>query len=338
MSGIMRDMIVFICCMMFATSKAFQCDVCDCLVDQKTVRCANLGLRFTPELKTVNSEVFDYVDLRGNRLTFVDFSGLVKFRIVNLLDNPISCEHGLINTDLISSWNEIFINCELPMVKTTQKPTTQNPTQKTVTVISTPDITVFDKDTIAGIGGLFGDASAYTKGKLEVAWGLSATMTIFGIIGGLISCVTMCKILQKLKLIDRRMIHAADFEAPAPDSNRFELFEDISNTVRNVFTIPRNSRISPSSQSETNCSDNHDEPRQDYIQVPNQRNMYFECFGGEPSDDEEVDPVIIRPARLRPPMFMNTDALTADLDNFSLHDNDDYREAISYDTDSEEDN
>ena len=353
MVGITSQMFVIVCWMVIVTTKALQCDVCECLPEQKTVRCANRGLRFLPELSTLDARVYDYVDLRQNLLTFVDFSGPVKFRMINLLENPVSCEHGLINTAQIKHTNEILINCELPKVKmSTTTTTTQIPVTVQQIKITTPENFDLEKDTVKGIGGLFGEAQAYTNGKLEVAWGLSPTMTVFGIVGGLFSCITMCKILQKLKLIDRRMVYAADFEAPAPQTNRIELFEDISNSVRNVFTINKNSRITPKdnkgkkehSQAETNCDFNsedgiQEEPHQEYIQVPKKpRNMYFECYGGETSDEETADPVILRPARLRPSMFMNTEALATDLENISFHDNDDYRESIPFDTDSEDDN
>ncbi len=352
MTGITRTLFVLIWCVMVMPSIAFKCDVCDCLLRQKTVRCANLGLRFLPEFNRVDPEFYDYVDLRQNLLTFIDFRGLSKFRLINLLENPISCDHGLINTDSLTEWNEVLINCKLPQFTPTQEVRTSQETKKVTQItISTPKSDGKDSDTVIGIGGVFGEASGYTKGKLEVAWGVSTTLTIFGIIGGAVSCVTMCKILQKLKLIDRRLIYSADFEAPAPERNGIELFEDLSNTVRNVFTIPRNSRVVPkhrernvSTQDENSSvydEEGHDEVNQDYIQVPNQRNMYFECYGGEPSDDDDEEqpgPILIKPARLRASVFMNAEALAADLGNISFQDNDDYRESIPYDTDSEEDN
>ncbi len=100
------------------------CRMCDCNRDLRIIRCAGAGLRYLPDLTWANPAVYHNLDLRGNELTFVDFKKIVKFRIVNLQNNPLSCEHGLLNTNFITLHNVIYIDCEIPGVRSFRTPQT----------------------------------------------------------------------------------------------------------------------------------------------------------------------------------------------------------------------
>ena len=97
---------------------------------------------------------------------------------------------------------------------------------------------------VVGLGA-YGDAEAYTKGKLELAWGISTSLTICGIIGGLVTCLTLNKILQRIRVLDNRFKSQNDFEAPRPNTPPTSLFEDITDGVTSRlsgFRTSNNSR------------------------------------------------------------------------------------------------
>ncbi len=209
------------------------CRMGDCNRDMRIIRCNGAGLRFLPDLTRANPAVFHTLDLRANELTFIDFRKIVKFRVVNLQGNPLSCDHGLLNTDVITDHNTIYIDCVIPNVRTFRPPqstdfngfsTSQVNRHESTTTLDNPDTTV------VGLGA-YGDAEAYTKGKLELAWGISTSLTICGIIGGVVTCLTLNKILQRIRVLDSRFKNQNDFEAPRPNTPPTSLFEDLTDGV-----------------------------------------------------------------------------------------------------------
>ncbi len=198
----------------------------------KMIRCNGAGLRFLPDLSWVNPAVFQTLDLRGNDLTFIDFKKIVKFRVVNLQGNPLSCEHGLLNTGVITDHNTIYIDCVIPGATSFKPPQSDSATFSSSRVNRDETTTIFENPdtTLVGVGA-FGEAEAYTRGKLELAWGISTSLTICGIIGGLVTCLTLNKILQRIRVLDSRIKRQDDFEAPRPDTPPTSLFEDLSARV-----------------------------------------------------------------------------------------------------------
>ncbi len=210
------------------------CRMCDCNRAMKIIRCTGAGLRFLPDLTWANPAVFNTLDLRGNDLTFIDFKKVVKFRTVHLENNPISCEHGLLNAGYITDHNVIYTDCNVPGVKTFRPPQPTDFPDFHSSQTNNADTTsnVFEKTDTALIGmGAFGEAEAFTKGKLEVAWGISTSLTICGIIGGLVTCLTLNKILQRIRNLDARIKRRDDFEVPRPNTPPTSLFEDITEGV-----------------------------------------------------------------------------------------------------------
>ncbi len=231
------------------------CRTCDCNRDLKTVRCNGRGLRFVPDLTWANAAVFSTIDLRDNEITFVDFNRLVKFRVINIQNNPISCSHGLINVRSITVHNQVYIDCEIPGVRTMRTPRPQDfisdphrqtrhtDEPSTVFIRSTNNPThqrpFENADTMFTGLGAQGEAEAYTKGKLELAWGVSTSLTICGLIGGLVTCYTLSKLAQRIKYLDMRMRRQDDFEAPRPNTPPRSLFEDITDGIAQAFTSSR---------------------------------------------------------------------------------------------------
>ena len=223
------------------------CRTCECNRDLKTIRCNDRGLRFVPDLTWANAGVFSTIDLRGNEITFVDFNRLVKFRVINIQNNPISCTHGLINVRSITIHNILYIDCKIPGVKRWRTPdprdfithhTPQTPTDEPEhqTTIEFDPKTI---DTMIAAAGAYGKADAFTKGKFELAWGLSTSLTICGLIGGLITCYTLSKLMQKIKHLDMKLKRHEDFEAPRPNTPPRSLFDDITEGISQAFSANR---------------------------------------------------------------------------------------------------
>ena len=74
--------------------------VCECDDDFSAVDCQNKALRFVPDFAGLTH--YDELNLRYNKLTFIDFAKLKDFRLINILNNPLNCAHGLMNVDALT--------------------------------------------------------------------------------------------------------------------------------------------------------------------------------------------------------------------------------------------
>ncbi len=274
--------------------------LCECDEDFSIVDCQNRALRFVPDLSGLTH--YDELNLRHNKLTFVDFAKLKEFRLINILDNPLNCVHGLMNVDALTPFNIVLSDCTIPGVNTRYPPSERHvttssevssdygETQSEISVTTAVDRNDAETEKVSLAGGLLGEADAFTKGKLEIAWGISTSLTIVGILGGVITCWTLAKIMRKLKDIDTRMRRADDFHAAPPAQKGFNLFEDLSSRVSAAFS----SSVAPSSSETSNDTD----PKPSGSKpAPNGKalwqskkaqrvNFTWDAFGGSSSEEE----------------------------------------------------
>ncbi len=289
-------------------TKAVRCGgVCECNRDFGSVDCQNKALRFVPDFSTINRHAYDELNMKHNQLTFIDFNKLKDFRLINVLDNPINCNHGLMNVEALSPYNIVLIDCVIPGVNTRYPPTDrhiQSSTEagsdyddslSTASSVSTDtrlSTVKNDPEKVTLAAGVLGEADAFTKGKLEIAWGISTSLTIIGIVGGIITCWTLTKILRKLKAVEYRMKRADDFQAEPPTQRGIKLFDDLSSRVSAALS----SSVGPSSSETT--SNNTDQASGSanrssaYWQKKraSRVNFTWDAFGGSSTEeDEETD-------------------------------------------------
>ncbi len=285
--------------------KSMRCGgVCDCDQDFGTVDCQNRGLRYVPDFSTINPRSYDELNLKHNGITFIDFQKLKDFRLINVLDNPINCNHGLMNVEALSAYNIVLIDCTIPGVNTRYPPThrhiptsTEAGSDYAQSVITDSDVTTDtqvstlkrDDEKVTVAAGVLGEADAFTKGKLEIAWGISTSLTIVGILGGVITCWTLTKILRKLKSLEFRMKRSDDFHADPPPQRGIKLFDDLSSRVSAAMS----SSVGPSDTT------SNDTDQQASGSMPSARwqksrasrvNFAWDAFGGSSSEeDAETD-------------------------------------------------
>ena len=292
-------------------AKAVRCGgVCDCDYDFGTVDCQNKGLRYVPDFDDINPRTYDELNLKHNRITFLDFAKLKDFRLINVLDNPINCGHGLMNVESLSAYNIVLIDCVIPGINTRYPPTHRHiptsteagsdyadtvitdsglSTDSQVSTDSQLSTTKRDAEKVTMAAGVLGEADAFTKGKLEIAWGISTSLTIVGILGGVITCWTLTKILRKLKAVEYRLKRADDFHSDPPAQKGIKLFDDLSSRVSAALS----SSVGPSNSDSTSNGTEQQASNHSahwHKSRASRVNFTWDAFGGSSSDeDDETD-------------------------------------------------
>ena len=211
MASIYAKMLITLLCVMIpVNADSYRCGACECDPVFGVVNCRSRNLRWTPDVKSLNGNHFKKIDLRNNHISFVDFAPLRKFRTIVLSDNNLDCDHGLINVDVLNPWNVVISDCEQltnleyinnsEMEFTTVEPDTSSTSQKGKA-----------HGTLKTDGNIVGNLESHYSGKFELSWGLNLTLTIMGVLSGVVGGMySLRTILKKLKIIDEKLVQNSD--------------------------------------------------------------------------------------------------------------------------------